>query len=118
MPRLPILLMVLGLLAGLISLPGHWRSPQAADAAPAHHAMMQHDHAAMAGHAAGHSRDHDGAAQKCAAWCFASLLSLPAEPQLIASRALATQSLSPSLQARLTGRDLAPGLEPPISSFA
>jgi hypothetical protein len=118
MPHLPLLLMVMGLLAGLISLPGHWRAPQPADAAHAHHAMMQHDHAAIAGHRAGHSGDHDGAVQKCAAWCLASLLSLPAEPRIMASRAVETPRFSPSPHARLTGRDLAPGLEPPIPSFA
>ncbi|MCV3764906.1 hypothetical protein [Rhizobium sp. TRM95796] len=117
MPRLPLLLMVLGLLAGLISLPGAWRAPEPADAVPAHHAMMQHDHAAMMDNSTGHGGNHDGAAEKCAAWCLASLLSLPAEPRIDITRAAQTQRPAPSLQARLIGRDLAPGLEPPIASF-
>jgi hypothetical protein len=117
MLRLPLLLMLIGLLAGLISLPGGERAP-GVSAAPAHHAMMQHDHTAMADPSGGHQANHDNAAQKCAAWCLASLLSLPAEPYVDAAHEESDATLSPALQARLIGRDLAPGLEPPILSFA
>jgi hypothetical protein len=118
MLRLPLLLMLIGLLAGLTSLPGAGRASGVSAAAPSHHAMMQHDHAAMANDQAGHLADHENSAQKCAAWCLASLLSLPAEPQFDAAHEASDATLSPALQARLTGRDLAPGLEPPIPSFA
>ncbi|WP_137155342.1 hypothetical protein [Rhizobium sp. FKL33] len=118
MPRLPLLLMLIGLLAGLMSLPGAGRASGVSAAAPSHHAMMQHDHAAMADPIGDHQANHDSAAQKCAAWCLASLLSLPAEPYVDAAHEESDATLSPALQARLTGRDLAPGLEPPIPSFA
>jgi hypothetical protein len=118
MARLPLFLMVLGLLAGLISLPGALRAEDDAATTPAHHAMMQHDRAAMADPGGDHQVNHDNAAQTCAAWCLASLLSLPAEPYVDAAHDESDAKLSPALQARLVGRDLAPGLEPPITSFA